>query len=54
MKADVKKTGEPAPAGPATACFPTGCTEETEADPATRLCYYDTHCSEASGGRATR
>ena len=41
-------------AGPATACFPTGCTDETEADPATRLCYYDTHCSEASGGTVPR
>jgi hypothetical protein len=41
-------------AGPATACFPTGCTDETEADPATRLCYYDTHCSETAGGTVPR
>ena len=44
----------PSAAGPLKACFPIGCTDETEADPATRLCYYDTHCSEEAGGSLPR
>jgi hypothetical protein len=31
--------------GEVLACYPEGCTEETEADPLTRLCYYDTTCN---------
>src|SRR5262249_17579664 len=35
--------------GTTKACFPTGCTAQTEASDATRVCYYDTHCDTAAG-----
>jgi hypothetical protein len=35
-------------AGEVMACFPEGCTAETESDAKTRLCYYDTHCDVAT------
>jgi hypothetical protein len=34
--------------GEISACFPTGCTDETESDSKTRVCYYDTHCDVAT------
>jgi len=37
-------------AGAEKACFATGCTDKTEANAATRLCYRDTHCNYAAGG----
>jgi hypothetical protein len=30
--------------GKSKACFPTGCTMDTEKDSSTRVCFYDTHC----------
>ena len=36
--------------GPPKACFPSNCTDVTEADPQTRVCYYDTHCTFVPGG----
>lgn len=36
-------------AGAATACFPNNCTDKTEANPQTRVCYYDTHCTFTPG-----
>ena len=35
--------------GGTTACFPTGCTAETEANPDTRKCYSGSHCDEGQG-----
>ena len=36
--------------GEAKACFPSSCTDVTEADPQTRVCYSDTHCTFMPGG----
>ncbi len=36
--------------GAAKACFPSGCTDTTEADPATRRCYRGSYCTFLAGG----